>query len=318
MHRSLAVNVIRSLEAFTSASPVVLTLGTFDGVHRGHRRILEHVVAISERSTLHSLLLTFDPHPREVIGRKGEQTYLLTTIEERIELLRNERIDTCLVLPFTRDMSMLDARTFFQEYIVRGLRAAHVVVGMDHAFGKGRSGSADELRLMGDKRNIEVTIVGELLVDGAKVSSSAIRNALAAGDVERARKFLGRPYQLAAFVIRGAGLGRQLGFPTANLDIHDRTKMLPRSGVYIVSVHIGDDEYTGLLNIGRRPTLSKQMHISSEVHIFNFSGNLYGLHVRVGLLERLRDEIRFDTKEQLVSQIRTDIERAQDRLQQRI
>jgi riboflavin kinase / FMN adenylyltransferase len=310
------MTVCRRLDQWPHRGPVVLTLGTFDGLHLGHRKILDRVRSISGELGLPSVLLTFDPHPREVIGRRGDPTYLLTTIDERIDLLAESGIDTCMVLPFTRDLSMLDAEAFFNEYIVRTFHVRHLVVGMDHAFGKGRTGTVDELRRLGAASGIDVTSVGELLLDGVKVSSTAVRSALKDGDVLKASRLLGRPYRIAGIVVRGDGLGSQLGFPTANIQIQDPSKLLPGGGVYLVDVTMQGGTYAGVMNIGFRPTVSQQVHFSLEVHILACSGRFYGLQLQVELLDRLRDEIRFDTREQLVAQIAEDIERAAIRRQQ--
>ncbi|MFA6232904.1 MAG: bifunctional riboflavin kinase/FAD synthetase [Bacteroidota bacterium] len=302
------MQVYRSLDAVPHGPPVCLTLGTFDGVHLGHRRIIERTVSTAAELGTRAVLLTFDPHPREVIGRKGDPTYLLTTIEERLQLLQDTGLDECLVLPFTRDLSVLDAATFFQEYIVRRLHAAHVVVGVDHAFGKGRAGTAEALRTLGATHGVGVTVISEFLMNGVKVSSTSIRNALGEGNVRRARDFLGRPYELSGVVVRGDGLGSRLGFPTANIELQASDKLLPKNGVYIVRVQFDGQSHEGIMNIGRRPTVSKQVHISLEVHIFTCSGDLYGMHLHTHLLERLREEIRFDGPEQLTAQIQSDTE----------
>ncbi|MFZ1731905.1 MAG: bifunctional riboflavin kinase/FAD synthetase [Bacteroidota bacterium] len=302
------MKVYRSLDAVPHGGPVSLTLGTFDGVHLGHRRIIERTVSTAEEIGGRSLLMTFEPHPREVIGRRGEPTYLLTTIEERLNLMEQTRLDACLVLPFTRDLSVLDAAMFFNEYIVRRLHAAQIVVGVDHAFGKGRSGNAEALRALGESHGVGVKVISELLLGGVKVSSTSIRNAISEGNVRRALDFLGRPYSLSGVVVRGDGLGSRIGFPTANIELKEANKLLPKNGVYIVRVHCDGKSHEGIMNIGRRPTVSKQMHISLEVHILTRSGDLYGMHMQVDLLERLRDEIKFDGLEQLTAQIQSDIE----------
>jgi len=302
------VQVYHSLDAFPHGRPVALTLGTFDGVHRGHRRIIERTNAAAAEIGGRAVLMTFDPHPREVIGRKGEPTYLLTSIDERLALLQDTGLDACIVMPFTRDLSVLDASTFFQEYIVRRLHATQVVVGVDHAFGKGRAGNAEALQRLGKSQGVGVVVVSELLMNGVKVSSTAIRASIGKGDVARAHDFLGRPYSLSGIVVRGEGLGSKLGFPTANLELRASNKLLPSNGVYIVQVEIDGTRYDGIMNIGRRPTVSEQMHISLEVHIFTFSGDLYGMHLQVELLERLREEIRFDSPQQLTAQIQSDVD----------
>ncbi len=306
--------VARTPEDVSQGAGVALTLGTFDGVHRGHRKIIQRTVDAARAANGRSVLLTFDPHPREVIGRRGDPTYLLTTMDERMALLADTGLDACIVLPFTRDLSMLDAETFFEEYIVRKLHARHVVVGIDHAFGRGRSGSAPALQAFGAARGVDVTVVGEMLLDGIKVSSTAIRNALTEGRVRQATRFLGRPYTMSGLVTRGERIGSSIGFPTANLELSAENKLLPKNGVYIVAVQIGDEIHEGIMNIGRRPTVSKQVHISVEVHIFITSGDLYGRRMHIALLDRLRDEIRFENREQLSAQIRTDITYAKELL----
>lgn len=306
--------VVKHPDELARREPIALTLGTFDGVHRGHRKIIDRTLEVAREAGVPAALLTFDPHPREVIGRKGDPTYLLTSIDERIALLRDLGLDLCIVLPFTRDLSVLDAETFFAEYLLRRMNAAHLIVGVDHAFGKGRSGSAPELERLGATRGVGVSVVSELLMEGVKVSSTAIRNALMTGNVRQANQFLGRPYILRGIVVRGEGVGSALGFPTANIELQSRNKQLPKNGVYIVGVNLNGDLHYGIMNIGRRPTLSKQVHISIEVHIFITSGNLYGQYMQIALLDRLRDEIRFENREQLVGQIETDIAFARERL----
>ena len=311
------MRVLRSLDDFSHSAPVTLTLGTFDGVHRGHQKIIDRTVDIARQGGTLSVLMTFDPHPREVIGRHGAPTYLLTTIDERIRLLEQTGIDVCLVLPFTRALSVLDAGEFFEEYVVRHLRSEHVVVGVDHAFGRGRSGTVEKLEELGKAHGVGVSVVGELLIDGVKVSSTSIRNALLEGRPKRAASFLGRPYILSGIVTRGEGVGSVIGFPTANIEIETNSKLLPKNGVYIVFVKYDGEVRRGIMNVGVRPTVSKQMHISVEVHIFNTSGDLYGRPMRIALLDRLRDEMRFDNRDQLAAQIRTDITFAKEEFEKK-
>lgn len=311
------MRVLRSLDDFSHSAPVTLTLGTFDGVHRGHQKIIDRTVDIARQCGTISVLMTFDPHPREVIGRHGAQTYLLTTIDERIRLLQQTGIDVCLVLPFTRALSVLDAAEFFEEYVVRYLGSEHVIVGVDHAFGRGRSGTVEKLEELGKAHGVGVSVVGELLIDGVKVSSTSIRNALLEGKPKRAASFLGRPYILSGIVTRGEGVGSVIGFPTANIEIETNSKLLPKNGVYIVFVKYDGEVRCGIMNVGVRPTVSKQMHLSVEVHIFDTSGDLYGRPMRIALLDRLRDEMRFDNRDQLAAQIRTDITFAKEEFEKK-
>ncbi|MBI5646588.1 MAG: bifunctional riboflavin kinase/FAD synthetase [Ignavibacteriae bacterium] len=299
------MRVVNSLRE-AGATPSVLTLGTFDGVHRGHAAIIDTVRAEARRTGLRSVLLTFDPHPREVLRPDNAPVHLLTTIDERLRIFAGHGLDLCIVLPFTRDLSMLEADEFFRDIIVGALGAREVVVGVDHAFGRGRGGRLDALRAMGVASGVGVTVVPELVEDGVKVSSTSVRTALLDGDAARAAALLGRPYSFEGIVRRGDGLGRTLGFPTANIHSDTGRKLIPKPGVYAVTVVVDGVERGGMLNIGRRPTVSDQEHLSVEVHIFDFHGDLYGMSAEVRLVARLRDEARFASAVELVAQLHED------------
>ena len=299
--------VIRSFEDLPAGAPTVVTIGTFDGVHLGHRKILDILRQRREEVGGRSVLLTFDPHPREIIGLSGNPTYLLTSIDERVPLIEECGVDIMLVLPFTRDLSVLESDEFFSRYIVEALDARHVVVGFDHAFGRGRSGDAAEISRLAEQHGIGVTVVEQLRVQQHKISSTAIRHALEIGDVSGATSMLGREYCLSGIVVRGEGIGSTMGFPTANLELSESNKMLPALGVYAVEAEFNGRSHRGIMNIGRRPTVSKQMHISLEVHIFDISDTLYGMHMKVHLVRHLRKEIQFASREDLVGQISQDI-----------
>lgn len=309
------MHVYRDIENFPHNLQPVMTMGTFDGIHLGHRTIFDELLRTAKDVDRPSVLLTFHPHPREVIFRDGEPIYLLTTIEERIRILRDFDIDHCVILPFTRNLSLLDAEEYFTEIIVGKINPSHIVVGSDHAFGRGRSGHIHELERLSSIHNIAVSIVPNVELDGHKISSTAIRKALMAGDVDSAHVLLGRPYLIHGIVERGQGLGETLGFPTANLHIDSTKKLLPKIGVYLVRVLWNDSHLFGLMNIGRRPTVSVQGDVTVEVHILDFNENLYGLVLEIEVLQRIRDEIRFPSRDALVEQIARDKELALDLIQ---
>lgn len=298
--------VLRHPDEVTRDPRTVLTMGTFDGVHLGHQCILTRLVHAARADAAPSMLLTFDPHPREVIGRGSDEVRLLTTIDERLRLLERYDIDMCFVLPFTRDLSLLTAEEFFRRIIVDRIGARHLIVGFDHAFGRGRSGTIEALRALGAAHGIAVDVVPELDVDGQKASSSAIRSALMEGDIARATRYLGRPYQLSGIIQRGEGLGAQIGFPTANIHIDHPRKLLPKVGVYAARVGVGTRTIDAMMNIGYRPTVSNEHRITVEAHLFDFTENIYGVPVDVAVLERVRDERAFPSIDALAEQLRSD------------
>lgn len=309
------MQVRRDIEDFPRDLRPVMTMGTFDGIHLGHRTIFDELLRTAKETDVPSVLLTFHPHPREVIFREGEPIYLLTTIEERIRILQDFGIDYCVVLPFTRNLSMLDSEEYFASIVVGKISPSHIVVGSDHAFGRGRSGHIQELQRLAGVHEIGVTVVPNVELEGQKISSTIIRKALMAGDVDTAHVLLGRPYLIHGIVERGQGLGEALGFPTANLHIDSTKKLLPKIGVYLVRVLWNDTLLFGLMNIGRRPTISVQGDVTVEVHILDFNENLYGLVLEVEVLQRIRDEIRFPSRDALVEQIARDKELALDLIQ---
>jgi riboflavin kinase / FMN adenylyltransferase len=301
------MNVYRNLDELEKGIDSVLTIGTFDGLHRGHRSIIEAVVNTAEKHALRSVVLTFDPHPREIINKhESGRLYLLTSIEERLEFISELGIDACLVLPFTRELSLISAKEFFETIVAGTIGASRIVVGEDHAFGKGREGNAEALRKMASEIGIEATIVGKLDLGGQKISSSATRRALQRGDVHSAAQQLGREYSLTGVVVKGDGIGHKMGFATANIELRTSKKLLPATGVYAVKVVHDGQEYTGMMNIGRKPTVSDRDKIWLEVHIFKFDKTIYGEYLTVHFVERIRDERKFHSREDLVKQLEKD------------
>lgn len=305
------MQVVRDAAALTRDERTVLTLGTFDGVHLGHRAIIGTLTDAARARDWRSVLLTFDPHPRDVLGGSTDGVYLLSTIDERLEIFETLGIDCCVVMPFTRDLSLLEPEEFFRRIFLESIGVGAIVVGFDHAFGKGRHGHIEELRRLGAQHAIDIDIVPQYDIEGVKVSSTAVRHALLRGDIPQATRFLGRPYTLAGIVQRGEGLGRTIGYPTANIVRAHARKLLPAAGVYAVQVTHGDAVHGGMMNIGRRPTVSVQEHLSVEVHLFDFAGDLYGDTLEIAVIARIRDEHRFASLDDLRRQL--DVDRAEAR-----
>lgn len=297
--------VLHSIEELSLDGQSVVTVGTFDGVHRAHREIVREVVHRAQAINARSVVITFYPHPRDVVGT-GEPVRLLTTIEERTSLLGELGVDVLLVVPFTYEFSRQTPQQFYVRYVVKGARAAEVVVGYDHMFGRDREAGVEEVISIGKSFNFSVFAVHPLSVDGEVVSSTVIRTALESGDVARAGKFLGYPYSVSGKVVQGDGRGKELGYPTANIVPISARKIVPGRGVYLVNVNHPGGRYFGLMNIGVLPTIGEGRAETLEVHLLDFTGDLYGETLTVTFLERLRDEQKFASVQELIDQMGRD------------
>ena len=283
----------------------VVTVGTYDGVHLGHQAILSYIRKRAEILNGISTVVSFDPHPREVV--LGERVPLLTTLEERAALLEESGIDRFVVLPFTRDLSMLEAEDYVRSILVETIGIQEIVIGYNHAFGRNRSGNRETLETLGKTLGFTVDVIPRQMIEDAAVSSSRIRKVLSEeGDTATVARLLGRPYAISGTVIRGAARGRVIGYPTANLRLHGTTKLVPKSGVYAVTARIDDRFVGGMMNIGQRPTFESESEISIETHFFDLDRNLYGRDLTLHFIERLRDEQRFSGVEELTEQLRKD------------
>lgn len=283
----------------------VLTIGSFDGVHRGHRLVLDLLAARARASGLRSVLVTFHPHPLDVVN-PAAAPLLLTTAEEKAEVLVESRLDYAVVYPFTRTLASYDATQFVDEVLLRRLGMRELLVGYDHGFGRGRSGDAEVLRELGRLRGFAVTVVPPVQGrDGRPISSTSVRRAVAGGDLARAADGLARPYAVGGMVIPGAGRGRALGFRTINVAPPSPRKLLPPEGVYAVRVQTPSGPFGGMLNLGPRPTFG-EMATTLEAHLFDAEGDWYGQRVRIDFVARLRDVRKFAGPSALAAQLQVD------------
>lgn len=293
----------------------VVTVGTFDGVHRGHWAVLQAIQDRARARDLRSALVTFHPHPLRIV-RPEHAPPLLTTPQEKTEILAESGLEYAVFLKFTPELAAYEPRRFVEEILVRRLRVQELVIGYDHGFGRGRSGDADTLRAIGAELGFDVGVVGPVEAGEAPISSSRIRGWIAEGKMDLARDGLGRPYALRGLVVRGDGRGRHLGFPTANLAGFPPEKLLPPAGIYAVMGVTRKGVHKGALHLGPRPTFQGAPP-SVELHLMDFDGDLYGEEVRVDFVEYLRPVVPFDSVEALVAQMRSDVERARTVLDHR-
>ncbi|TAK55292.1 MAG: bifunctional riboflavin kinase/FAD synthetase [Bacteroidetes bacterium] len=298
------MDVIHNIEMMRYEPRTVLTIGTFDGVHLGHQKILQSAVERAKNLATRSVVVTFDPHPREIVG-KGPVEHL-STLDERLGYLEQIGIDETLVIDFTAEFSQTTAVSFYENYLVKKIGVCEVVIGHDHFFGRNREGSIEVLQQIGRKMGFVVTVIPGVSVSGQVVSSSLIRRSLLAGNVELAAAYLGRHYSLKSTVIAGDKRGRQLGFPTANLMYDAAKKLTPALGVYVAKVTDGKQEHFGMLNIGVLPTFKTNGQRQVEVHLLDYEGDLYGATLTVFFLRRLRGEQKFSSIDDLIAQLQQD------------
>lgn len=283
----------------------VLTLGMFDGIHIGHQAIIRQLNEIAEKENGESVLLTFEPHPRVVLGKAADDLQLLTTLNEKIELLEKSGLENLILHPFTKEFSELCAEDFVEELLVNEIGIHTIVIGYDHHFGKNRQGNFEQLNEFSKKYNFQVVKIEEVKSEGNHISSTQIRNALMEGNVEFANEGLGRNYSLTGKVIHGDKLGRTLGFPTANLET-EQFKLIPGNGVYIVKAFLKDEVFKGLLSIGTRPTVTNSNEKRAEVYLMDFDREIYGETLKIEVLHKIRDDQKFDSLQDLVKQMNLD------------
>lgn len=288
----------------------VLTVGTFDGVHAGHRAIMDTVLSKARQRNAQSVIVTFDPHPREIINPAGEGIKLLTTLQERREILEEMGINTLVVIPFDRDFSLLSSEEFIRNIIFEKIGVSEFVIGYDHQFGRNREGTIKTIEQLGEELGFNACVVSKREVGARTVSSTAIRRAISEeGDVRLAAEFLQRRYRLNGTIIHGEKRGKNIGFPTANIKPEHSKKIIPKNGVYAVKVRFDRKWYGGMMNIGVRPTFEGKER-ALEVHLFNFDKDIYGKEVQVRFFERIRDEIKFSGVNELIAQLKEDKKRS--------
>ena len=299
------MKIVRNLDGFNPKGPVVITQGTFDGVHLGHQKILTQLVTRAKQMQGKSVLLTFYPHPRLVLFPEDNDLKLITSINEKAKLLESFGLDFLVILPFTKELSRLTAFGFIRDILVKKLHISTIIIGYDHRFGKNREGSIIEIQKYADEFKYEIEQIPEQDINDCIISSSQVRKALLSGDLALANDFLGRQFSLIGKVVIGNKKGTELGFPTANIGALDAFKLTPKIGVYAVKILLEKETYYGMLNIGTRPTF-KLSQLTIETHIFEFSDNIYGQEIEILFVKRWRDELKFENQEELVHQLDKD------------
>lgn len=300
------MKIYYGLEEFKSAKNPVVTTGTFDGVHLGHKKIIHRLKDIAASIKGETVILTFSPHPRLVLFPEDNNLKLLNTPEEKAALLSDAGIDHLIIHPFTREFSRLSSAEYVRDILVNRIGTKRLVTGYNHQFGRNREGSLENLKEFGFTYGFEVEEVSALVLDNVKVSSTKIREVLLQGEVETASRYLGYDYPLSGNVVHSSKIGHSIGFPTANIVPPDRFKLIPADGVYAVKVYFSDREYNGMMNIGVKPTVNNQSKRGIEVHIFDFHEDIYDRELKVVFKKKLRDEIKFSGLEELKKQLEMD------------
>ena len=302
-------NDIRNLPQFNNA---VITIGTFDGVHTGHRQILSQLLSEAQKVGGDAIVITFYPHPKHIIETAGKPVFLLSTPSEKYTLLQRAVIKHVVEVPFTREFSEQPAGQFIEYFLVNHFKPHTIIIGYDHRFGKDREGGYDMLKTLEPRYGYKVIEIPEQVLQRSAISSTRIREALQEGDIEKANQNLGYPYFFSGTVIRGNQLGRTIGFPTANLSINHERKLIPSPGVYAVWVEVpGHGVYKGMMNTGMRPTVEGKSLVT-EVHLLDFDNLIYGASVQIFLIGRIRNEEKFAGLEELKNQLKLDRNRTQE------
>ena len=295
---------ITDITTFSTQQPTVLTIGTFDGVHLGHQKIIERVVATARQEGLLATIFTFFPHPRMVV-QHDKSLKLIHTLEEKKQLLQQLGVDLLVVQPFNEAFAQLTAEEFVSTILVQHLNVKKVIIGYDHRFGRNRTANINDMRLFGEKYGFAVEEISVQEVDEVSVSSTKIREALNKGDVTTAEHYLGTPYSLTGTVVHGLKLGRTLGYPTANIQVTEDYKLIPKDGVYAVYSYIGERKVYGMMSIGKNPTIEGK-GASIEVYFFDFNGDLYDRELTIYFLKYLREERKFSSVALLKKQLQDD------------
>ena len=306
------MKIFQKTSSFSSEEKTFVTIGTFDGVHFGHQKIIEKLVSEAKKSKKKSVLLTFFPHPRMVL-QKDASIELINTIEERATLLKKTGLDYLIIHPFSKEFSRTTALEFVRDVLVNKLNISKLIIGYDHHFGKNREGNITQLTEYSHLYNFEVEEIPAQDIDDVSVSSTKIRHALHSGSLKTANNYLGYNFMLNGNVVNGKKLGGKIGYPTANIDVKESYKLIPKTGVYVVKSLMDKEITFGMMNIGNRPTVNGN-HQTIEVHFFDFNKDLYGQNITIELLYFLRDEQKFDSLELLIAQLKKDEETARNHI----
>tara|TARA_B100000029_G_scaffold11152_1_gene11952 strand:+ start:254 stop:1195 length:942 start_codon:yes stop_codon:yes gene_type:complete len=296
--------ITQNLKEYNSTKPSVITVGTFDGIHIGHKEIINELCLISKKKKLKSIILSFYPHPKIVL-KNSSDIMLINSMDEKVDILNKYNLDYFLIKEFTIEFSRLTALEFVRDILVNKLNVKHIIVGYDHHFGRNRDASIIQLKEFGELYNFEITEIKPKKVNNNSVSSTKIRNLLLDGNLELANKYLDSYFSLTGLVIKGMGRGKNLGFPTANIKINDEYKLIPRNGVYIVKSLIDSIIYFGMMNIGENPTFDDK-NKSIEIHFFELDYNIYDKKIKINILNRIRNEKKFKSPEFLMEQLKID------------
>ncbi|MFA5297150.1 MAG: bifunctional riboflavin kinase/FAD synthetase [Lutibacter sp.] len=302
------MKIYTDLADYASKNKAFVTIGTFDGVHIGHQKVLSNLIQSAKKNNATSVLLTFFPHPRMVL-QKNTDIKLINTIDERIKLLEKTGLDVLVIHKFTEDFAEQTALDFVKNVLVNSLKISNLIIGYDHRFGKDREGDFEQLTAYGKTFGFEVNKISQQEIDHIAISSTKIRKAIELGNIEEANRYLGYAFMLTGEIVKGKHLGKKIGFPTANLHIKETYKLLPKTGSYIVKSELENETVYGMMNIGFRPTV-KGKNQTIEIHFFDFNKDLYGKKVQVDVLEFLREEQKFDSVEDLKNQLQKDKERS--------
>ena len=293
-----------NIDEFNSTDYTILTIGTFDGVHLGHQKVLERLTKEAKNNNLKSTVLTFFPHPRTVLN-PNKPLKLINSVNERTNLLSKSKIDNLIIHPFDKSFSELDPEKYVLEILVKKLKAKIILIGYDHKFGKNRTADINDLKMYGEKYGFKVIEIKAEEISNIAISSTKIRKAISEGDISTAKEYLGYDVSLSGRIVHGKSIGRTIGFPTANVEVSEGYKLLPKNGVYLIQSIINKKQVFGMMNIGVKPTLIESSK-TIEINFFDFEGDLYDKNIRVDIKQFIRDEVRFESLELLKSQIQKD------------
>ena len=296
--------ITKNLKDYTSNSPSIITIGTFDGVHIGHKKIINQLTSTSSKEQLTSILLSFFPHPKMVL-QNDRELKLINTITEKEELLNNLDLDYLIIKEFTKEFSRLSALEFVRDILVNKLNAKHIIIGYDHHFGRNRTANIEQLKEFGLLYDFKVTEILAQDINDIAISSTKIRKALINGEIQLANKFLGYDYFFNGNIVHGNSIGKTISFPTANIEVHESYKLVPKNGVYIVKTIIDKKLIFGMMNIGVNPTFDGTKQ-SIEIHFLNFNKNIYNQNLTIYMISRIRDEKKFNSVEDLKTQLELD------------